>query len=289
MSEEQKKSHVWKILSSPSSDDVADASEINVADTSCSGATICIKNLTKIFKRDEVETVVLSDFSLDVRKGELITLVGPSGSGKTTILRLIAGLIEPTSGEILVNGKPCTAPGVDRGMVFQEFALFPWRSVRRNVEFGLEVAGVPKEERRERAEKYISLAGLDKFIDARVHELSGGMKQRVGIARALVGHPDVILMDEPFGALDAQTRNIMQVQLLKILEKTDQTIVFVTHSVDEAVFLSDRIVVLTKRPATIKEIIEIPWPRPRDRANPEFTALRKKILADLEKENVMEN
>ena len=153
----------------------------------------------------------------------------------------------------------------------------------------MEISKVPKEERRERAEKYIKLAGLENFIDSRVSELSGGMKQRVGIARALVGHPEVILMDEPFGALDAQTRNIMQVQLLKILEKTDQTIVFVTHSVDEAVFLSDRVVVLTKRPAKIKEIYEIPWPRPRDRATPEFTALRKKILTDLEKENVMEN
>jgi len=291
MSDEPKKNSVFggfNKLFSGSSDDATGHESAN-ADTLCSGAHICIKNLTKVFKRDDVETVVLNNFSLDIRKGELITLVGPSGSGKTTILRLIAGLIEPTSGEVLLNGKPCTAPGADRGMVFQDFALFPWRSVRRNVEFGLEVAGVPKEERQERAEKYIALAGLEKFIDARIHELSGGMKQRVGIARALVGHPDVILMDEPFGSLDAQTRNIMQVQLLKILEKTDQTIVFVTHSVDEAVFLSDRIVVLTKRPATIKEIIEIPWERPRDRASPEFTALRKKILADLEKENVMEN
>ncbi|MDR1955054.1 MAG: ABC transporter ATP-binding protein [Candidatus Methanoplasma sp.] len=252
-------------------------------------ALINIKNLRKVFKRDETETVVLENFSLEIGKGELITLVGPSGCGKTTILRLIAGLTEPTSGEVTINGKPCTVPGADRGMVFQDFALFPWRSVRKNVEFGLEIAGVPKEERREKAEKYIKLAGLEKFIDARVHELSGGMKQRVGIARALVGHPDVILMDEPFGALDAQTRNIMQVQLLKILEKTDQTIIFVTHSVDEAVFLSDRIIVLTKRPASIIEIIDIPWPRPRDRADPEFTALRKKILTELEEENVMNN
>jgi len=271
MSEEENE-HTWKESS-----------------VSCQNAHICINNLTKVFKRDNTETVVLNNFSLDIKKGELITLVGPSGSGKTTILRLIAGLIEPTSGEVSINGKPCTAPGADRGMVFQDFALFPWRSVRKNVEFGLEVAGVPKEERRERAEKYITLAGLENFIDARIHELSGGMKQRVGIARALVGHPDVILMDEPFGSLDAQTRNIMQVQLLKILEKTDQTIIFVTHSVDEAVFLSDRIVVLTKRPASIKEIIEIPWPRPRDRADPEFSALRKMILSELEKENVMEN
>jgi len=250
---------------------------------------ISLNNLTKVFKRDNKEVVVLENFNLEIKKGELVTLVGPSGSGKTTILRLIAGLDEPTSGEVTINGKACSCPGADRGMVFQDFALFPWRTVRKNVEFGMEITKVPKEERRERAEKYIKLAGLENFIDSRVSELSGGMKQRVGIARALVGHPEVILMDEPFGALDAQTRNIMQVQLLKILEKTDQTIVFVTHSVDEAVFLSDRVVVLTKRPATIKEIYEIPWPRPRDRATPEFTALRKKILTDLEKENVMDN
>ncbi len=172
-------------------------------------------------------------------------------------------------------------------MVFQDFALMPWRSVIRNVELGMEIEGVPKAERRERAEKYLEIVGLEKFKDSRINELSGGMKQRVGIARALVNHPDVLLMDEPFGALDAQTRNLMQAGLIRILEKTDQTIIFVTHSVDEAVYLSDRIVVLTKRPAKIKEVVDVPWPRPRDRASPEFTALRKKILEELEKENVM--
>ena len=248
---------------------------------------IQIKNLCKTFKTNDSETVALEDFSLDIRKGELITIVGPSGCGKTTLLRLIAGLEEPTSGTISSGDKVFTEPGSDRGMVFQDFALFPWRSVRKNVEFGLEVAGIPKEERHATAEKYIELVGLDKFADARVHELSGGMKQRVGIARALVNNPEMILMDEPFGALDAQTRNIMQAGLIKILKKTDKTIIFVTHSVDEAVYLSDRIVILTKRPAKIKEIVEIPWPRPRDRASPEFTALRKRILEELEKENVM--
>ena len=171
--------------------------------------------------------------------------------------------------------------------MFQDFALVPWRAVIKNGECGLGVAGVPKEERRERAERYLEAVGLSEFKDARISELSGGMKQRVGIARALVNKPDVLLMDEPFGALDAQTRNIMQAELIKILDKSDQTIIFITHSVDEAVFLSDKIVVLTKRPAKIKEIIEIPWPRPRDRASPEFTALRKRILEELEKENVM--
>lgn len=249
---------------------------------------ICIDHLKKVFVKDEHVTEVLDNFSLNIKKGELITIVGPSGCGKTTLLRLIAGLIEPTSGAVYIGGKKCEGPGADRGMVFQDFALFPWKSVRGNVEFGLEIKGMSKEERRERSDKYIKIVGLDKFADARIHELSGGMKQRVGIARALVTNPEVILMDEPFGALDAQTRNLMQAGLLKILDKTDQTIIFITHSVDEAVFISDRIVILTKRPAKIKEIIEIPWPRPRDRADPEFVALRKRILSELEKENVMD-
>lgn len=248
---------------------------------------IHIENLSKIYKRDDSETVAIEDFNINIKRGELISIVGPSGCGKTTILRMIAGLLEPTSGVITVAGHPCDKPGPDRGMVFQDFALMPWRSVIKNVELGMEMAGVPKEERRKRAEEYISIVGLEKFKDARINELSGGMKQRVGIARALVNHPDVLLMDEPFGALDAQTRNLMQAELIKILDKTDQTIIFITHSVDEAVYLSDRVVVLTKRPAKIKEIIEIPWPRPRDRASPEFTALRKRILEELEKENVM--
>ncbi len=249
---------------------------------------IHIRNLQKVYITDESQTVVLEDFSLDIRKGELISIVGPSGCGKTTILRLIAGLIPPSGGTIYIGDRECSGPGADRGFVFQDFALFPWRSVRKNVEFGLEIAGVPKEERRERVDKYLKIVGLEKFADSRIHELSGGMKQRVAIARALVTNPDVILMDEPFGALDAQTRNLMQAGLLKILDKTDQTIIFITHSVDEAVYLSDRIVVLTKRPAKIKEVISIDWPRPRDRASPEFTALRKRILEELESENVLQ-
>ena len=248
---------------------------------------LTLNSVRKVFKKDDKETVAISDISLSIKKGELVSILGPSGCGKTTVLRMIAGLTEPTSGEVLVDGAKVTGPGSDRGMVFQDFALFPWRSVKKNIEFGLEIAGVPKAERDERVTKYIEIVGLTDFADARVHELSGGMKQRVGIARAIVNNPKVILMDEPFGALDAQTRNIMQAGLVKILEKTDQTIVFVTHSVDEAVFLSDRIVVLTKRPAVIKETIDIPWPRPRDRASVEFTALRKRILTELEKENVM--
>lgn len=251
-------------------------------------AQISIVNLSKSYRTDDSETVAIQDFTLDIKKGELISIIGPSGCGKTTVLRMIAGLMPPTSGKILIDGRECTGPGPDRGMVFQDFALFPWRSVIQNVEFSLEVAGVPKEERRQRAERYLDAVGLLEFKDHRIHELSGGMKQRVGIARALVNKPDVVLMDEPFGALDAQTRNIMQVELLKVLAKTDQTIIFVTHSVDEAVFLSDRIVILTKRPAKIKEALEIQWPHPRDRASADFTYLRKRILKQLEKENVLD-
>ncbi len=248
-----------------------------------------IDHLRVVYRTDDSETVAVDDFTLDVKKGELISIIGPSGCGKTTILRSIAGLLQPTSGTIMIGDNACTGPGSDRGMVFQDFALFPWRTVRQNVEFGMEVAGVPKEERRERALRYIKAVGLEKFADSRIHELSGGMKQRVGIARALVNHPAITLMDEPFGALDAQTRNIMQDQLIKIIQRSERTIVFITHSVDEALYLSDRVVVLTKRPSTIYKVIDVPWDRPRDRTNPEFTQLRKNILAYLEDQNVMEN
>jgi NitT/TauT family transport system ATP-binding protein len=252
------------------------------------GTLMTIKDLRVVYRTDDSETVAVENFSLDVKKGELISIVGPSGCGKTTILRCIAGLLQPTEGKVMIGDKECTAPGSDRGMVFQDFALFPWRSVVQNVEFGMEVAGVPKQERRERALRYVKAVGLEKFADSRIHELSGGMKQRVGIARALVMHPAVVLMDEPFGALDAQTRNIMQETLNKIITHSARTVLFVTHSVDEALYLSDRVVVLSKRPSTIYKIVDVPWPRPRDRAAPEFTELRKTILSYLEEQNVME-
>lgn len=249
-----------------------------------------IKNLRKVFRSDDGrnDVVAIEGLDLEVSKGELVSIVGPSGCGKTTVLRMVAGLEEPTSGQILLDGVEVKGPGSDRGMVFQEFALFPWRTVRANVEFGLEICGTPKEERRRRVDRYLEVVGLERFADARVHELSGGMKQRVGIARAMVNNPDILLMDEPFGALDAQTRNIMQRELLRILDKSAKTILFVTHSVDEALYLSDRIILMTKRPGKIKTIIKVPWERPRDRASPEFAALRKTILSELEKENVME-
>jgi len=241
-----------------------------------------IKDLKKSFPKKKGEMVAIADFDLDVKEGEFVCILGPSGCGKTTILRIIAGLETQTRGKILLSGKEISGPGSDRGMVFQEFALFPWRTVRRNVEFGLELKGVSPEERRTRTQRYIDLVGLNGFEDYHPYQLSGGMKQRVGIARALANEPAILLMDEPFGALDAQTRNLMQKELLRIWSETKKTVIFITHSVDEAVFLADRIVVMTARPSEIGEIYDIKWPRPRDRASTEFAALRKQILAQLE-------
>jgi NitT/TauT family transport system ATP-binding protein len=249
---------------------------------------LSIKDLGKSFITDDGELVAIDGFDLEVEDGEFISLLGPSGCGKTTILRMVAGLDEPTDGKMLLNGREITGPGPDRGMVFQEFALFPWRTVRRNIEFGMEVSRVPKEERHDRAQRYLEFVGLKGFENAHPHELSGGMRQRVAIARALANKPEMLLMDEPFGSLDAQTRNLMQKELLRVTRKARKTVLFVTHSVDEAVYLSDRIVVLTARPAKIKNIYKIDWPKPRDRANVEFAALRKKILEELESENVLE-
>lgn len=226
----------------------------------------------------------LDDFNLDVAEGEFVCLLGPSGCGKTTVLRIIAGLEIKSSGKVIVHGEEVgeTRPRV--GMVFQEFALFPWRSARKNVEFGLETKGMPESSRAELSAKYLELVGLTGFADSHPRELSGGMKQRVAIARALANEPDVLLMDEPFGSLDAQTRNLMQKELLRIWSATEKTILFVTHSVDEAVYLADRIVVMTARPGKVREIIDVPLQRPRDRTSREFIAIRGKVLAELDEE-----
>ena len=184
----------------------------------------------------------------------------------------------------MVKGRPVKFAGPDRGMVFQEFALFPWRTVRQNIEFGLEIKRMPEAERRLRSQRYIELVGLKGFEDSFPKELSGGMKQRVGIARALANEPAVLLMDEPFGSLDAQTRNLMQRELLRIWSATRKTVVFVTHSVEEAVYLADRIVIMTARPGKVREIIEVPLSRPRDRTSREFIDIRSKVLGELEEE-----
>lgn len=243
---------------------------------------LSIKDLNKAFPKDDAMMVAVDKFNLEVQNGEFICILGPSGCGKTTILRLVAGLETPTSGSMKIRGKEIKGPGSDRGMVFQEFGLFPWRTVRKNVEFGLEVHKLPESERTAISQKFIDLVGLTGFENSHPNALSGGMKQRVGIARALANDPAVLLMDEPFGALDAQTRNQMQTELLQIWKQTKKTVLFVTHSVDEAVFLADRIVVMTARPGTVRDTWDVDLPRPRDRASSEFIALRKEILDELE-------
>ncbi|NLM29676.1 MAG: ABC transporter ATP-binding protein [Methanomicrobiales archaeon] len=240
---------------------------------------VSIRGLGKAFPKDDgTTTQALVDVNLDIQDQEFVCMVGPSGCGKTTLLRIIAGLETPTTGEVTVDGSAVIGPDPKRGMVFQEYSLFPWRRVIDNVAFGLEMKGVGKEERQKTADHYIDMVGLSQFRNAYPFELSGGMRQRVAIARALANDPDVLLMDEPFGALDAQTRNRMQKELLSLWAETKQTIVFVTHSVDEAVYLADRIVVLSQRPGTVQEVIPVHWSRPRDRTSAEFAEVRRRVL-----------
>ena len=243
---------------------------------------LSIKNLNKTYHTEEGDEVVaLSDINLDVADKELVCFIGPSGCGKTTLLRITAGLEKPDSGTLTVNNEPIKGPGPDRGMVFQEYSLFPWRTVLKNITFSLELKKIPKNEREKIARDFLEIVGLSKFADSYPHELSGGMKQRVAIARALVNDPDVLLMDEPFGAVDAQTRNRLQHELLNIWEKKKKTVLFITHSVDEAVFLADKVVVFTARPGRIKEVINIDLPRPRERTSFEANAVREHLLASL--------
>jgi NitT/TauT family transport system ATP-binding protein len=232
------------------------------------------------------EVAVLRDFDLDVREGEFLSVLGPSGCGKSTFLSILAGLTERTGGSIRIDGQTIAGINPHQGVVFQGYALFPWRTVLENIEVGLEIRGVPKVERRRIAQEHLELVGLAGSGGRYPHEISGGMKQRVAIARALAYKPDVLLMDEPFAALDAQTREILQGELLRIWEQYRKTIVFITHSLDEAIFLSDRIAVMTRRPGTVKQILEVPLPRPRlpELRNSEaFVALRQRawdILKD---------
>jgi NitT/TauT family transport system ATP-binding protein len=216
-------------------------------------------------RRAHTRLIALRDVSLQVRRGEFLAIVGPSGCGKTTFINLIAGFVKPIEGSVRVRGSEVTGPGADRAMVFQDYALLPWRTVERNIRFAMENrrGHVPKSEQADRVARALELVGLTGFEKSYPHELSGGMRQRVGIARALVTEPEILLMDEPFGAVDAMTREAMQAELEKIIAETRQTVVFITHSIDEAILLADRIVVISKRPGTIREVIDVDLPRPR--------------------------
>lgn len=243
---------------------------------------IVINEVSKAFRNKGSVFKSLDGISLDIKEGEFLCVLGPSGCGKSTILRLIAGLDKPSSGEILMDNEAIYGPDYKRGMVFQEYSLFPWRSVIDNVAFSLEMNGMGEEDRYKIAEEYLKTVGLHKFKESKPHELSGGMKQRVAIVRSLAGDPEVLLMDEPFGALDVQTRNQLQRDLLKIWEDKGKTIIFVTHSVDEAVFLGDRVVLMSKGPGKISKVFNVDIKRIRDRLDPEFLKLKQEIMNLLE-------
>ena len=241
---------------------------------------LSVQDLKKSFVTNGTERVVFDHLSFDVHRREFITIIGPSGCGKSTFIRIAAGLDESSGGAILLSGVPVTGPGPDRGMVFQGYTLFPWLSVKRNVMFGLQMKGRSDIEAESLARQWIAMVGLEKFEDSYPHELSGGMKQRVAIARALANEPRVLIMDEPFGALDSQTRAKMQAHLIEIWKKVDITILFITHDLDEAILLSDRVLVLGVNPGGMVEFIENPVPRPRSPkqiTSPEFIALKARL------------
>jgi NitT/TauT family transport system ATP-binding protein len=258
-------------------------------------AKIVIRNLTKTYSSGGV--VALEDINLEVQPNESLCILGPSGCGKTTLLRIIDCLIARDQGEILIDGQPVTQPRPDIAMVFQHFGLFPWKRLEENIAYGLELRGRSRQEISATVERYVALIGLDGFEKSYPHQLSGGMQQRAGLARAMAINPSVLLMDEPFGALDAQTREFMQEELLRILENEKKTMLFVTHSIDESIVLGDRIVVMARRPGRIKEILPVDIPRPRKilsvRAHPRYIELRNSIWEmlkqDLSQETPGEN
>ncbi len=246
-----------------------------------------IDGISKIYRQGTNGLPVLDNFSLRVKDLEFLVLLGPSGCGKSTLLRIINGIESSDGGRILIDGQDVTGTtGHGRGMVFQSFELFPWRNVLDNVAFGLEVAGIEKQQRLNQARECINLVGLSAFENAYPHQLSGGMQQRVGIARALAIKPSILLMDEPYGALDVQTRDLLQDELLNIWERERKTVVFVTHSIEEALYLADRIVVMSPRPGRIAQMIDVPFARPRRdeiKTDPEFLKLRRHIWESLKK------
>src|SRR5437762_3286957 len=238
-----------------------------------------LRNISLEYDSADSQVTALQDVSFSVEPAEFLCVVGQSGCGKTTMLNVVAGFLKPTKGGILIGGKAVTGKGLDRGIVFQDFAqLFPWRTAQRNVEFGLEMKGVPRAERVETARGFLRLVGLEAFAAAYPHELSGGMQQRAAIARALAYNPSVLLMDEPFAALDALTREEMQRFLVDVWRETHKTVVYVTHNVAEAVYLADRIVVLTPHPGTVRAEVKVPLPRPRDPLSVEFVEAQRRVL-----------
>jgi NitT/TauT family transport system ATP-binding protein len=243
------------------------------------------RNINKIFTQGQKETRVISDISFEAREGEFLCILGPSGCGKSTLLRIIAGLLAPSSGDVIYSGEKNSGPL--NSMVFQEYGVFPWMNVIDNVAFGLEMRGVPKDERYHRSIAYLKKVGLSKYAYRNPHELSVGMRQRIALARAFVNHPSILLMDEPFGSLDAQTRLILQDELLKIWKEQQKTVVFVTHDIDEAILLGDRVLVMTSVPGRIKDVMTVGIPRPRNiqmEGSKEFIELRMKIWSSIRTE-----
>ena len=241
---------------------------------------ISIRSVSKTYESSRGRVTSLQNVDLAVDRGEFVTLVGPSGCGKSTMLNLVAGLLKPTSGDVLVDGRPVEGPGPDRGVIFQQYALFPWLTARQNVEFGLRLQGLKKKERRERAQQYLDLVGLGRFAASLPKELSGGMKQRCAIARAYAVHPSLLLMDEPFGALDALTRVQMQDDLLGTWQQERRTVLFITHDVDEAVYLAGRVIVMSPSPGRISDVVDVPLPYPRTeemRLSPPFAEIRGRV------------
>ena len=245
---------------------------------------LTVTDLYKTYRTNEAEVHALENINLDIRDGEFVSLLGPSGCGKSTLLKIAAGLIGSTGGQIEIEGATVKGPGPERAVVFQDYALFPWMTVEDNVEFGLEARGVPPAARRRTSAELLKVVGLQDFARKYPHHLSGGMKQRVSIARALAVEPQYLLMDEPFGALDAQTRSVMQEELLRIWKVYRKTVIFVTHAIEEAIYLSDRIVIMTARPGRIKAVIEVEEERPRDMTSPAMSAIYRQVRGILAEE-----
>jgi NitT/TauT family transport system ATP-binding protein len=236
-----------------------------------------IRDVTKRFTFNQESVTALADATLRIEKGEFVCLIGPSGCGKSTLLRMVAGFETPSEGQVLMWSKPVEGPGPDRGMVFQDYGLFPWLTVRRNIGFGPAARGRPRQEVAATEQRFVDMVGLTRFADAFPHQLSGGMKQRVAIARVLANEAEVVLMDEPFGALDAMTRERLQAELLEIWVQQKLTVLFVTHAIEEAIILADRVVVMSPGPGRIVADERIELPRPRDPTDPEFNALRRRL------------